>query len=194
MSVDGTYVAPFVLGDGWLVRFRWIGGTDASIATNVMQLDVGNADTYLVHANENTPWFEPLPTVWITPDGDASEEYDWYPDNTLEYGCGGFTLHRTGSLAAPLTIHWTYEDDPFGPTAQPGVDFVNEDTSGEKHYGNTYTQITLGQGVSNIEVLIIPLYDEDVEGLEYINVQITTNNGYSIDGSGLQYIYLYDDD
>ena len=97
------------------------------------------------------------------------------------------TKHAHGYTAFFLPL-------PFGPTAQPGVDFVNEDTSGEKHYGNTYTQITLGQGVSNIEVLIIPLYDEDVEGLEYINVQITTNNGYSIDGSGLQYIYLYDND
>ncbi|HEY1173672.1 MAG TPA: glycoside hydrolase family 9 protein [Verrucomicrobiae bacterium] len=111
-----------------------------------------------------------LPTVTVTAtDAIASE-------NLL--GVGVFTITRTGSLLAPLTINYT-----LGGTATQGVD-----------YNATSLSLTLPIGISSAVVIITPVDDTAVEGEETVVLSLSGDGAYQMGAAASATISIADND
>lgn len=83
------------------------------------------------------------------------------------YSEGAFTVSRTGSTAAPLTLNYA-----ISGTATNGTD-----------YQTLTGSITLGAGVSSAPILVRPIADGVAEFGETVTVTLQSGPGYSLSGS-----------
>ncbi len=125
-----------------------------------------NVATAYIYDNEGAT----LPTVTVTAtDAIASE-------NLL--GVGVFTITRTGSLLAPLTINYT-----LGGSATQGVD-----------YNATSLSLTLPIGISSAVVIITPVDDTAVEGEETVVLSLSGDGAYQMGTAASATISIADND
>lgn len=80
---------------------------------------------------------------------------------------GRFTLTRTGSTAAPLTVQWA-----LGGTASLGADYAAPASSA-----------TFPAGASSINVTVTPVDDSLVEGDETVELRLAYDPSYRIDAA-----------
>jgi acetyl esterase/lipase len=80
---------------------------------------------------------------------------------------GRFTLTRTGSTAAPLTVQWA-----LGGTAALGADYAAPASSA-----------TIPAGASSLDVTVTPVDDKLVEGDETVELRLAYSPAYRIDSA-----------
>ncbi len=94
-----------------------------------------------------------LPLVTLRAlDGDASETGD----------TASFSVSRTGSTSAPLTVNYTVSG-----TASAGSD-----------YSSIGTQTTIPAGASSHQIVIVPVNDNVAEGTETVTASLSSGTGY----------------
>jgi hypothetical protein len=189
LGVGVTWTPPFSLTATSQIQVFWSNATTTpQTYPNIMYMETGD-QTYVVSSTnpQSTPWFEPLPKVsvaasWPGDGHTCAEQADWYPDNQWPQGCTSVAFVRTGSTATALTVYISFEGEADGyfNAATPGVDFVNEDNSGEKHWGTVYSSVTIPAGDAWVTVPIIPLYDEEIEGTEQFRAFVDPDSSYEI--------------
>jgi hypothetical protein len=182
-------------------KVEWGFGIEAyGSATNVMYMENGKWE-YTGSADGSTPWFQPFSTISVGSGADVYERpMEDYPDSTCPNGCSSFTISRTGDTNSNLQVYFHYANAPSGTTPVSGTDYVNEDTSGNRTSGNVWSSIMIPAGYFSVELPIVALYDEAVEGLEIIRVVIDTDSVYAVAAScystlsGVGDMYIQDDD
>jgi hypothetical protein len=107
-----------------------------------------------IHDNDGLPVVSIVAT-----DAEAAETNEGQTANP-----GKFTIARTGSLDAALTVKYT-----IGGTATNGSD-----------YGQTGTVVTIPAGQASLVVTIAPINDTVVEGTETVVLHLTATDGYTV--------------
>ena len=100
---------------------------------------------------------------------------------------GKFTLTRTGSTAAALTVNFYY---PSG-TASKGTDYT---LAPDLVSASSLYTATIPAGQATLDLVVTPVDDATAEGLESIRLELLPGTGYVVSGSGTVTMILQDND
>jgi hypothetical protein len=148
---NGNYGAMRVDANDTSMQFQFITRSGAVV------------DTYTLSTSS-------LPTVSVSAsDADAAEP----GANT-----GTFTVSRTGSTAAALTVHYTVN----GPATNGG------------DYGTLTSPVTIPAGSASAPITVSPLNDFESEGTETVTLTLAPNALYNVGAANTATVTLADDD
>ncbi|HEY2951509.1 MAG TPA: LamG-like jellyroll fold domain-containing protein [Verrucomicrobiae bacterium] len=117
-----------------------------------------------------------LPTVRIAATMPVTAEF--FPDGIHALIPGGFTVWRTGSTAADLTVNFAVTG-----TASNGID-----------YNDIGASITIPAGSASAVIPILPMDDFLIEGPETVVVTLATNAAYLVGVPGFDTVTIDDND
>src|SRR5207245_3002511 len=122
----------------------------------------------VIHATGSPPPNEPVITLTAT-QPDASE---------VGPTTGVITFHRTGDTSQAIQVSWT-----FSGTASNGVD-----------YQQLPTTSSFPAGLTDADLTITPIDDNQVEGDETVIVTLVAGAGYTIGSSSNATVIIHDND
>src|SRR5260221_11849491 len=130
---------------------------------------VGSPSSATVTIADNDQPPPPLPIVTVVAtDANASESGD----------TGTFTISRTGSTGAPLTVRFA-----FRGTAQNGVDYQQLPTS-----------VTIPAGAASADITVTPINDSIVEPNEPVVLTLSANAAYAVGSPSSATVTIADND
>jgi len=138
----------------------WAAGTDTSNSSLARTL----VERYVV---TQPP---PLPTVTISASDPSAAE--------AGLDAGTMTVTRSGSIAAPLLVHYT-----VGGSATPGAD-----------YSALSGSVTIATGKSSATIAVTPVNDPNIEGNETVAVTLSADSAYRLGVDVSASVTIADDD